>query len=121
MPEASKLPRSLREFVDSEDWTFAKTMPEWPHEYLVRDRVDTRLFDDLVHHIRIHGRPGRFYHRTLFYFEEDGLLFWTMVEKNTDGSWSYAASTETIINQCLVQESYENRLKAGTLPEDSSQ
>lgn len=118
MGDTSRLPPRLRNFVDSERWTFAKTMPEWPHEYLVRDRVDARLFDDLVHHIRLHGRPGRFYHRTLFYFEEDGFLFWTMAEKKPDGSWSYAASTETIINRCLVQESYENRLKAGTLPED---
>jgi len=31
---------NVRAFVDCERWTFAKTMPEWPHEYLVRSRVD---------------------------------------------------------------------------------
>ncbi len=118
MTEAPRLPTSLREFVDTEEWTFAKTMPEWPHEYLVRHRVDAQAFEKLVHHIRQHGREGRFYHRTLFYFEEDGLLYWTMVEKTVDGSWSYAIDSETIINRCKVRESYENRLKAGTLPED---
>ncbi len=121
MPEASRLPMFLRKFVESEEWTFAKTMPEWPHEYLVRDRVDAMLFDELVCHIRLHGQPGRFYHRTLFYFEENGFLFWTMVEKDSAGSWSYAVNTETIINRCLEQESYENRLQAGTLPENSAQ
>ena len=84
-------------------------MSQWPHEYLVRDRVDARLFQELVHHIRLHGREGRFYQRVYVYFEEDGLLYWTMGEpvEETD-----------IINRCREQESYENRLKAGTLPED---
>ena len=120
MSDTQRLPTHLRAFVDVEEWTFAKTMSEWPHEYLVRDRVDAHLFDELVGHIRLHGREGRFYHRTLLYFEEDGLLYWTMVEQKADGSWSYPVDAETIINRCLEQESYENRLKGGTLPEDSA-
>ena len=43
MSEAVTLPRALRDFVDAVEWTFAKTMPEWPHEYTVRDRVDESL------------------------------------------------------------------------------
>ncbi len=52
---SQRLPGHLRAFVDRERWTFAKTMPEWPHEYIVRERVDERLFVDLVGHIRAHG------------------------------------------------------------------
>lgn len=111
MSDASRLSPHLRDFVDTERWTFAKTMPEWPHEYLVRDRVDARLFEELVHHIRRHGSEQRFYHRVLIYFEEDGLLYWTMGEP---------VEETVIINRCREEESYENRLKAGTLPEDSS-
>ena len=44
--------------VDTEEWTFAKTMPEWPHEYIVRDRVDAQLFEDLGHDLRRHGRSS---------------------------------------------------------------
>ncbi len=109
MSEASSLPTHLREFVDSEEWTFAKTMPEWPHEYLVRHRCDEQVFVDLARHIHEHGQAGRFYHRILIYFEEDGLQYWTMGEPTEE--------TE-IINRCKVQEAYENRLMAGTLPED---
>lgn len=75
-----RLPPDLRQFVDCERWTFAKTMPKWPHEYLVRDRVDKRLFMRLVHHIRCHGSEARFYRRLLIYFEEDGMLYWEMGE-----------------------------------------
>ena len=43
-------PRELREFIDQETWTYAKKMPEWPHEYIVRERVDEELFVQLVKH-----------------------------------------------------------------------
>lgn len=109
MSDTSRLPPHLRNFIDTERWTFAKTMPEWPHEYLVRDRVDARLFEELVHHIRRHGREQRFYHRVLVYFEEDGLLYWTM---------GAPVEETVIINRCRVEQSYENRLRGGTLPDD---
>jgi hypothetical protein len=80
MSDPVALPDDLREFVASSKWTFAKTMPEWPHEYLVRDRVDGVLFEALARHIRQHGSEGRFYQRVLTYFAEDGLLYWTMGE-----------------------------------------
>ena len=109
MSEAPRLPAPLREFVDSEEWTFARTMPEWPHEYLVRDRVDTQRFEALVRHIREQGFEGRFYHSVLTYFAEDGLLYWTM---------GAPIEETTIINRCREQASFENRLKNGTLPDD---
>jgi hypothetical protein len=109
MHDTPGLPPHLRHFVDGEQWTFAKTIPEWPHEYLVRDRVDARLFEELVHHIRRHGRKQLFYHRILVYFEEDEFLYWTMGEP---------VQETVIINRCREEDSYENRLRAGTLPED---
>ena len=53
----------LRRLVNEENWTYAKTMPKWPHEYLVRERVDEELFEKLVSHIRSNGvttQPARF-------------------------------------------------------------
>lgn len=111
MNDTSQLTPHLREFVYAERWTFAKTMPEWPHEYLVRDRVDNQLFEELVCHIRRHGHGQRFYRRVLVYFEEDGLLYWTM---------GAPVDETVIINRCSVEESYVNRLRAGTLPQDST-
>ena len=49
----------LRDFVDEQQWTFAKTMPEWPHEYIVRERVDRALFERLVVHIRRRRSQGQ--------------------------------------------------------------
>jgi len=111
MSESVKLPGALRDFVDTAEWTFAKTMPEWPHEYLVRERVDENLFVRLVRHIRQYGFEGRFYQRTLTYFAEDGLLYWTM---------GAPIEETTIINRCKKEDTYECRLQKGTLPESKS-
>jgi hypothetical protein len=105
---SAPLSGALRNFVETSKWTFAKTMPEWPHEYLVRDRVDRELFEALVVHIRTCGFEAPFYQSVLTYFAEDGFLYWTM------GS---PLEETTIINRCKEEGSYENRLRNGTLPE----
>jgi hypothetical protein len=111
MNEAVTLPRGLRDFVDTAEWTFAKTMPEWPHEYLVRDRVDRVLFEALVRHIRANGYEGKFYRKSITYYDDGGLVYWTMG----------ASLEETIIiNRCRKEDSYECRLLKGTPPESKS-
>lgn len=100
-------PEELRNFVGEAKWTYAKTMPEWPHEYIVRDRSDENLFEQLVRHIRANGFEEAFYQETFIYFVEDGLRYWTMGEPIEE---------TTIINRCSKECSYECRLKSGTLP-----
>jgi hypothetical protein len=52
-------PLDAAALVDSLIWTYAKTMPFAPHWYVVRDRdLDSERFEELVRHIRGHGRPG---------------------------------------------------------------
>jgi hypothetical protein len=104
---ANVLPDDLQRFVTGEHWTFAKTMPDWPHEYLVRERVDERLFVKLVEHIRAKGYEGRFYRRRMTYFDFDGRSYWTM---------GAAVDATIIINRCRSEDTYEARLASGTLP-----
>jgi len=100
---------NLHAFVTDQKWTFAKTYAAtWPHEYIVRDQVDEGLFVQLVQHIRENGFEANFYAMRITYFEEDGLIYWTM------GS---PIGETTIVNRCKTEQSYEYRLKHGTLPE----
>jgi len=101
------LPNILQEFIDSVQWTFAKTMPEWPHEYIVRDRVDKNLFMMLVQHIRSQGYEGKFYEKTFTYYDNAGMVYWTMGEP---------IGETTIINRCRKGETYESRRLRGVLP-----
>jgi hypothetical protein len=82
-------------------------MPAWPHEYIVRARVDENLFEQLVHHIRANGCEAPFYDEKFIFFEEGGMLYWTM---------GAAVNETTIINRCRKENSYESRLRNGTLP-----
>lgn len=103
----TSLPARLRGFVDQSVWTFAKTILEWPHEYIAKDRVDEGLFQELVSHIRTHGHEGSFYERVLIYYEEAGMVYWTM---------GAPIAETTIVNRCRSEDTYERRLEAGTLP-----
>ena len=107
MHSSVALPDALREFIDSSQWTFAKTMPEWPHDYIVRERVDENLFAQLVRHIRANGYEGKFYRKSITYYDDGGLVYWTM---------GAPLEETTIINRCRKEDSYEYRLLKGTLP-----
>ena len=103
----SKFTDEIVNFIETEKWTFAKTMPEWPHEYIVRERVDEQLFLKMVELIREFGYEGNFYSKPIVYFDHNGLTYWTMG----------APIEETIIiNRTQKENSYEERLKNGTLP-----
>lgn len=104
-------PDALQQFVSLSRWTFAKTMPDWPHEYIVRRNVDQALFVQLVEHIRAHGYAGRFYSRPITYFDSDGLTYWTM---------GAPIEETTIVNRCRKEDTFEARLAEGRLPAPSA-
>ena len=103
----TRFPEELRRFANEEQWTYAKTMPNWPHEYLVRERVDDELFVRMVKHIRSNGYEGHFYQMKITYYDEDGLVYWTMGSPLDD---------TIIINRCRKEDSFEVRSANGTLP-----
>jgi hypothetical protein len=92
----------LRRFINDEQWRAANRMPDWPHEYLVRERVDRTLFERAVKHIRSNGYEGRVYQTEIRYYEEGGLVYWTMGAPVED---------TVIINRCRKGESLELRVR----------
>jgi hypothetical protein len=104
----NSLPEELAIFISTENWTYAKTMPKWPHEYLVRQKVDEPLFVKLATFIRNHGYEGKFYSKPITYYDYDGKVYWTM---------GAPIEETTIINRCRKEDSFESRQNSGTLPE----
>ena len=50
---------------------------------------------------------GRFYSRRITYFDEGGLVYWTMGEP---------VEETAVVNRCRKDHTYEYRLEHGTLP-----
>ena len=99
-----ELSEKLKNFIKEQDWIFAKTYAKtWPHEYIVQERVDNKLFLELANHIDQFGYEDYFYKMKQIYFDYDGFTYWHM---------------ENIINRCVEKDTYHNRKKEGRLPED---
>jgi hypothetical protein len=73
----------FRGFVGKRNWRYAKTMPQWPHEYTVRrfddPQEDQALFEKAVFFIRAHGELRTFEPtgKSSVYFNIDGRQYWT--------------------------------------------
>ncbi len=58
---------------------YAKTVPQHPHEYLVRSWLAPELqadFDRFCQLIARHGYAGVFWHQTWVYLDVDGWRYW---------------------------------------------
>jgi len=102
------LPATLRTFVGTTPWTFARTYAAtWPHEYVVRNAENAAMIFALARHIFEHGVEGRFYSQVRKYHHEDGKVYLSMAN---------APEEATLINRCNEDQTYESRLATGTLP-----
>lgn len=68
-----------RAFVGTCRWTYARTVPEHPHEYCLRDWLTPqgrRDFDAFVALIARDGYTGRFWRQQWIYLDVDGRKYW---------------------------------------------
>jgi hypothetical protein len=82
------------------EWTFARTMKDTPHSYVVRDKtLADPDFLRAVKVIRTFGEPGKFWSRTNIYLKDpiSGLRWWTMGD-TLEGT--------IIINQAPIDQVY---------------
>jgi hypothetical protein len=70
----------ILDFIKTSQWCFAKTMPQCPHEYVIRKwRPDKEpVFERFVMIICKRGYDARFMDATYRYLEIDGWKYWTM-------------------------------------------
>ncbi len=105
---SERFPDDIKSWLESQDWIFAKTYAKkWPHDYLVRERVDEDMFLKAVVHTRVNGYIGKFYKSKIPYFDEDGYVYWTM---------GAPLDITIILNRCRLEQTYEYRLEHGLLP-----
>ena len=70
----------IRGFIDSVRWRFASTMPEFPHEYTIREwnmEVED-TFISFIEYIREYGYQKRFFRKMMTYCDIGDYTYWTM-------------------------------------------
>jgi hypothetical protein len=60
------------------DWQFAKSMPQWPHWYVVREDGSAREFDFIDRLIKKFGYPDTWGKRTDFYLVIGKFKYWVI-------------------------------------------
>ncbi len=72
-------PNDVASALAEQSWTFAKTMPDNPHEYIDRKHwVGEIAFDAVVTHIREHGYKLPFKGRDYICLDVGRHRYWTM-------------------------------------------
>ena len=68
-----------RVFIGGQEWRFAKTMPQWPHWYIVRREGNRAAdFDRLASLIEIHGEDDRWGSEIRRYLRFGDFKYWVV-------------------------------------------
>lgn len=70
----------MDDFIDAYKWTYAKTMPWYPHWYLVREKcANDEAFNAFIEHIHKNGVMMAWGRQPIRpYLEHKGYRYWTM-------------------------------------------
>ena len=67
-----------RQFIAGAKWQYAKSMPQWPHEYTLRGWNDERAFEEMIHYILHWGESRKQVHWKRIYLDVDEHYYWWM-------------------------------------------
>lgn len=98
------------EFAESVDWLFAKSVPNWPHFYIVENELAHReAFQAAKAFVQNSGRDGKFYDMNVRYLDAGGWTYWASpLAKPFDSQY--------MLNRCKTEFTYEALAEAGNLP-----
>lgn len=88
---------TIRQYVAQCEWTFAKTMPQWPHEYIVKEKcpLTKEQFEHFVWTQRVLGKVEDWGRYRQPYLYLNGYKYWTM---------GCELEATTVINRAKISE-----------------
>jgi len=96
---------SLRAVIDSLSFRFARTMPEIPHEYVVRSPDNEAAYVALFNAIMEHGVYGHWAgRRYLYLYPGDGWKYWAMTTELQESR---------VINRAKIEDDLEKSRQEG--------
>jgi len=97
-------------FVAQAEWIFAKSIPNWPHFYIVQENLpDQAAFRAAKAFVRDCGYVGKFFDLDVSYFDADGWTYWA-------SPLAKLPESQYMLNKCKTEYSYESCVRSGALP-----
>jgi len=97
-------------FASHVQWTFAKSIPNWPHFYVVKKELaDPDAYSAARAFIQYHGYDGHFFDLVVRYFDLAGWTYWSSPLANP-------FKEQYMINRCRTEYTWDALSKAGELP-----
>lgn len=102
----------LRSLISKCQWTFAKTMPTCPHEYIVRNKcaLSDEEFVFFVQSQREFGVPQQWWKYNFPYLHIDGYKYWTMGDTIENTIIINRAKEDNSQNHIVEKQSQTDRL-----------
>ena len=99
------------EFVDHPEWWhFAKSIPNWPHFYIVEKELpDQSAFHAAKSFIRESGYAGKFFDMEVNYFDADGWTYWA-------SPLAKPHESQYMLNRCKTEYTYQSLARTNNLP-----
>lgn len=97
-------------FVDQVEWRFARSVPNWPHFYIVEEELtDQATFQLAKSFVKEFGYDGRFFDLDVRYYDANGWTYWA-------SPLAKPFEFQYMLNRCKTDFTYESLAKAGQLP-----
>ena len=107
--------REFLKFTDHVDWRFAKSVPNWPHFYIVENELtDQEAYRAARSFIQESGRDGKFYDLDVRYHDADGWTYWS-------SPLIKPFESQYMLNRCKTEFTYESLAESGALPPEGFQ
>lgn len=101
---------NFQNFASCVDWVFAKSIPNWPHFYIVEEELDDpETYAAARAFIRDHGYDGHFFDLEVRYYDLGGWTYWS-------SPLSRPFEEQYMINRCRTGYTWDALSKAGKLP-----
>lgn len=88
----------VEDFIADAKWQFAKTMPQIPHEYTVRDWNDSGKFEAFLHYILHYGELRKVKNWKRIYLDVGDYYYWWM---------GAPISKAVVINRAMREEMWD--------------
>jgi len=100
----------FQNFVEHVDWTFAKSVPNWPHFYIVEGQLDEpETYLAAREFIRDRGYDGHFFDLEVRYYDLGKWTYWS-------SPLAKSFEDQYMINRCRKEYTWDALAEAGELP-----